>query len=176
VMRFVVTLLTPSNQTVRVNYATHDGTAAAGLDFAAASGTLEFAPGVTQRTIDVVLFGGLLLNPANFSIGFTGAQNASLGTGSVTANLPVDRGQLLGLRPTTLTLSFDFVEFVTGDTGEQEESDAFLFTADDAPVVHFVSATATGTAVSSGSLQLGSDLAGSVSLEALAGVREMARY
>jgi hypothetical protein len=40
---------------VTVNYATADGTATAGLDYVAASGTLSFSPGTISRTINVTV-------------------------------------------------------------------------------------------------------------------------
>jgi VCBS repeat-containing protein len=52
-MTFTVTLSAASGQTVTVNYATADGTAVAGSDYTAQSGTLTFAPGVTTQTITV---------------------------------------------------------------------------------------------------------------------------
>ncbi|MCB0923928.1 MAG: cellulase family glycosylhydrolase [Mycobacterium sp.] len=52
---FTVTLAAPSSQTVTVQYATMNGTATAGADFAASSGTLTFAPGETQKTIAVAV-------------------------------------------------------------------------------------------------------------------------
>ncbi len=48
------------NSTVTVNYATSDGTATVGPDYIAASGTLTFAPGVTERTFSVFVRDDLL--------------------------------------------------------------------------------------------------------------------
>ena len=50
-----VTLSAASEKTVSVNYATSDGTATAANDYISASGTLEFAPGVTTQTIPVTM-------------------------------------------------------------------------------------------------------------------------
>src|SRR5439155_1902214 len=47
---FIVSLLEPSGLTITVNYATANGTATAGQDYTAASGTLSFPPGQTSRT------------------------------------------------------------------------------------------------------------------------------
>ena len=50
---FVVTLAPAAAWTVRVDYATRDGTARAGSDYTATSGTLTFAPGDTAKTVSV---------------------------------------------------------------------------------------------------------------------------
>lgn len=57
---YTVTLSGPSATPVTVNFATADGTAAAGLDYVQSSGTLTFAPGVTSRTIVVQTLGDVL--------------------------------------------------------------------------------------------------------------------
>jgi hypothetical protein len=57
---FVVTLSNPSAQTVTVRFATANGTAAAGSDYAAVGGTLTFAPGQTSKTIMVLVKGDTL--------------------------------------------------------------------------------------------------------------------
>ncbi len=53
--RFTVTLEPVSSATVTVDYETVDGTATAGDDYIATSGTLTFAPSDSTRTVDVVL-------------------------------------------------------------------------------------------------------------------------
>ena len=50
---FAVTLDKESTGTVTVAYATSDGTATAGSDYTAVSGTLTFAPGETEKTVSV---------------------------------------------------------------------------------------------------------------------------
>lgn len=54
---FTVTLSAASGQTVTVQYATADGTATAGTDYTATSGTLTFLPGETSKTISVPVLG-----------------------------------------------------------------------------------------------------------------------
>ena len=53
VIDFPVTLNRASSQTVSVDYATADGTAKAGEDYEAISGTLTFAAGETEKTLQV---------------------------------------------------------------------------------------------------------------------------
>lgn len=53
VLAFSVTLSAPSTSSVTVNYATADGTAIAGTDYTATSGTLSIAAGQTSGTINV---------------------------------------------------------------------------------------------------------------------------
>ena len=53
---FAVTLGRASRHTVRVDYATSDGTAVSGSDYKPTSGTLVFAPGETAKTVSVPVF------------------------------------------------------------------------------------------------------------------------
>ena len=50
---FVVSLSAAATTPITVAYSTSDGTAVAGVNYQAASGTLTFAPGQTQKTINV---------------------------------------------------------------------------------------------------------------------------
>lgn len=54
---FTVTLSAPSDQPVTVGYSTANGSALAGNDYTAASGSLTFTPGETLRTITVAVTG-----------------------------------------------------------------------------------------------------------------------
>lgn len=54
-MVFTVSLSEASETTVTADYATEDGNAVAGADYAAAIGTLTFAAGETQQTIAIAL-------------------------------------------------------------------------------------------------------------------------
>ncbi len=54
---FTVNLSAASAETVTVNYATADGTAAAGSDYQATSGTVTFNPGETSKPITVLVIG-----------------------------------------------------------------------------------------------------------------------
>jgi chitinase len=86
---FTVTLSAASTQPVTVAYATANGTATAGVDYVATSGTITFAPGQTQATITVTI----LADPSNtadetFDVVLQDAVNGTLagsaeGTGTI---------------------------------------------------------------------------------------------
>jgi len=78
--KLAVTLNAPSIHTVTVQYATSDGTAAAGLDYTAASGTLTFAPGQTSQEISVPILEDAVDEAAeSIVVTLSGPVNASLG-------------------------------------------------------------------------------------------------
>src|SRR2546430_17581998 len=52
---FTVTLTGESRNPITVDYATVDGTAVAGTDYIAASGTLTFEPGAVSKTITIAV-------------------------------------------------------------------------------------------------------------------------
>jgi chitinase len=54
---FTISLAMPLSAEVRLNYATANGSASAGNDYVAASGTIIFAPGETSQTIAVPVIG-----------------------------------------------------------------------------------------------------------------------
>ena len=60
VLTFVVTLDRPPSATVKVHWATSDGTATAGSDYTAASGMLSFGAGETSMTIPVAVLNDTL--------------------------------------------------------------------------------------------------------------------
>ena len=77
-MTFTVTLSAASGQSVSVNYATGNGTATAGSDYTAASGTLTFTPGVTSQTITVPITNDKVSESnETFNVTLSGAVNAT---------------------------------------------------------------------------------------------------
>jgi hypothetical protein len=79
---FTVTLSTASTQPVTVAYATGYGTATAGSDYQAASGTLTFAPGETSKTITVLVNGDRLSEPnETFFVNLSTPTNATITKG-----------------------------------------------------------------------------------------------
>ena len=88
---FTVSLSTASSQTVTVRYATANGTATAGSDYTAVSGTLTFAPGQLTRTIAVPVLGDTVVEPnETFVVNLTSPTNATLsdsqGAGTILNN------------------------------------------------------------------------------------------
>ncbi len=74
-----VTLSGPSGREVDVDYATSDGTATAGSDYAAASGTLVFAAGETSKQIDVTVNGDIQVEgDETFTVTLSAPFNADL--------------------------------------------------------------------------------------------------
>jgi ELWxxDGT repeat protein len=77
--RFAVALTPAAQQPVTVNYASSDGTAKAGEDYDAVSGTLSFAPGETVKTIDVRVRGDLAAeNNETLYVALSGAVGARI--------------------------------------------------------------------------------------------------
>jgi hypothetical protein len=71
---FTVSLTPASSQTVTVDWATANGTAQAGSDYTAASGTVTFTPGQTSRPVNVtVASDGLDESSETFVVNLSGA-------------------------------------------------------------------------------------------------------
>ena len=85
---FTVSLSQASTSPVTVNYATSDGTARAGTDYKAASGTLTFSPGTVSKTISVTVLPDTTAKPnETFSVALSGATNAVIATSSGTGTI-----------------------------------------------------------------------------------------
>ena len=77
-MSFTVTLANRTPLRVSVAYATADGTATAGSDYTATSGTLVFAPGETSKTIAVPILGDTAFEPdETFTLTLSNPVNAT---------------------------------------------------------------------------------------------------
>ncbi len=77
---FTVNLNEQSTATVKVDYATADGSATAPGDYTAASGTVTFAPGDTAESVTVQVKGDALDEPnETFGVNLSNPQNATLG-------------------------------------------------------------------------------------------------
>jgi hypothetical protein len=111
---FTVNLSGPSNQPVTVQYATADGTALAGTDYQAQSGTLSFSPGQTSQTINVAVNGNPTSGPDKvFAVNLTGVTNGRLtstqGAGTILNEvLHVSIGNVTVTQPLTGVVSANF--------------------------------------------------------------------
>ena len=92
IAQFTVSLSLPSSETVMVDYRTEDGEAISGEDYKDTAGTLIFAPGETEKSIEVEVFNDildesietfrlLLRNPSHAAL------SASAGIGTIQATV-----------------------------------------------------------------------------------------
>lgn len=88
---FKVNLSRATDQTVTVAYATADGTAGAGSDYIAKSGTLTFKPQVTEGVIEISVVGDTLKEAdETFNVVLSNPTNATIATGTGTATIRND--------------------------------------------------------------------------------------
>ena len=91
VLSFAVTLDRPSTQPVTVSFATANGTAQAGSDYASASGTLTFAPNDVAETVAVTINGDTLFETNEaFAVNLTNAVNATIADSQATGTINND--------------------------------------------------------------------------------------
>ena len=112
---FTVTLDEAATGTVTVDYATSDGTADAGDDYTAKSGTLSFAAGETSKAISVAIDDDIVNeSDETFTVTLSNASGADLGTKTATGTI---RNRTVAL----LTASFEDVP------SEHDGSTVFTF-------------------------------------------------
>ena len=88
---FAVTLSQATTVPVTVAYATADATATQPADYAAASGSLTFAPGETAKSVAVDVKGDLLEEPnETFALSLSNPAGATLGTAQGTGTIVDD--------------------------------------------------------------------------------------
>jgi hypothetical protein len=89
---FTVTLSEAAGKSEQVSYRTADGTATAGIDYAAVSGTLVFAEGVTSMTVTVPISGDTDIEPSEtFTLTLsTSASDLTSTRGQATATIVND--------------------------------------------------------------------------------------
>jgi Flp pilus assembly protein TadG len=94
-LTFAVSLNRASGQTVSAHFATADGTAAAGGDYTAGSGTVTFAPGEIAKSLVVPITDDAVVEAdETFSMTLTAPTNASLGTAQGTGTILNDDGDV----------------------------------------------------------------------------------
>jgi len=86
--RFTVTLSAAATGPVSIVYSTANGTAIAGSDYTATSGTLSFAAGETSKTIDVPILGDTQVETdETFLVRLTSATGATIATTQATGTI-----------------------------------------------------------------------------------------
>ena len=87
-LEFPVTLDRASTLTVTVEYATSDGTATAGADYTATSGTLTFNPGETTQTVSVPVLNDAVDDPGEtMTLTLSNAVNAQITDATATGTI-----------------------------------------------------------------------------------------
>lgn len=88
---FLLTCWPPQSVQVSVQYQSFDGTAIAGQDYAPRTGTVTFAPGVSNLFIAVPVFGNSVLNTVrSFSVLLSDPENALLSVDEATGTIVDD--------------------------------------------------------------------------------------
>lgn len=108
-MVFTVSLSKTSTSTIRVNYATRQDTATAGIDYVTTSGTLTFAPGETEKTITVNVIGDTRVEMREqFLVDLSNPSNAVIGD-------PFGIGEIISEDVPSVTI--EDISFIEGNTG-----------------------------------------------------------
>ncbi len=87
-LAFTVTLSKEADAEVRVDYSTQDGTALAGTDYTAASGTLIFAVGETEKSVAVPILGNTEVEGnKTFTVKLANSSGADIAGGTATGTI-----------------------------------------------------------------------------------------
>ncbi len=98
---FAASLSAPSSFTITVNYSTADGTAQAGSDYTAASGTLVFAPGaITQNILLFIVDDTDEEADENFTLALSAPTHAALGSPASAAITITDNDAVISIGKT----------------------------------------------------------------------------
>jgi chitinase len=136
---FTLSLSGVSAGTVKVDYATANGSATAGSDYTLTKGTLSFAPGVTQQTLSVPVLGDTTLEPnETLSVNLSRPSGASLADKQGLGLIRNDDGPALSIADASRT---------EGDSGSQDLTFTVTLSAASAAVVTVNYATQDLTAI-----------------------------
>ena len=107
-----VTLSTPSVQTITVNYATADGTATAGSDYVASSGTVTIPAGSSSASINIPINGDTNSEPhETFTITLSNATNAAFIANAV-ANVTILNDDANPIDGVTFFITQQYIDFL----------------------------------------------------------------
>ena len=140
---FTVNLSAARGKTTTVNFATANGTATAGSDYTATSGTLTFAPGETTKTIAVPIIGDTVVESnETFTVKLSGATNATIADTQGVATITND-----DITPGLPQLSINDVTKTEGDSGTTNATFTVRLSAPSTQTITVNFATANGTAI-----------------------------
>ena len=143
--RFTVTLSAAAGSPVTVSYATANGTATAGTDYTAKSGTLTFAAGETTKTIDVLVTGDTQVEAdETFQLRLTAATGATIATPQATGTIRNDDQP-----PVLPNVSIGNASITEGNSGTVNMTFTVTLSQASATAVTVQYATADGTASAS---------------------------
>lgn len=141
---FTVNLSAPSGQAITLGYATSNGTAAAGSDYYAASGTLIFAAGESTKTFTVKVIGDMTFElNETFNVNLNGATGATIADGQAVCTIVNDDEALPRLSITDVSKN-------EGNSGTTAFNFFVTLSAPSKTTVTVKYATANGTATVSG--------------------------
>lgn len=142
-LAFNLSLSQPTSATIAVNYATTNGTATAGGDYIATTGTLTFAPGETQKSILVPIIGDLTNEPdETLRVLLSNPIGATLADGDATGTILNDDG------PAAPKLSITDATVLEGNSGTKPASFTVSLSAAPTAPITVAYATSSGTATS----------------------------
>ncbi|TDT88397.1 chitinase [Azorhizobium sp. AG788] len=141
-LSFVVSLSAASTSAVSVSYATGDGTATAGSDYTAGTGTVTFAPGETSKTIQVAVRGDTVVEAnETFTVTLSAPSGATIADGSAIGTITNDDVAVV-----VPTVSIADASVVEGNSGTTALSFVVSLSAASTSAVSVSYATANGTA------------------------------
>lgn len=141
---FNIGLSKSSSQAVTVHYATANGTALAGSDYSAISGTITFAPGETFRTVAVPVLRDTVAEPTEtFSLVLNNASGATLARSSAIATIQDDDNATIP----PPSVSIGNVSLSEGNSGTKTARFTVTLSAAASSPVSVVYSTANGTAI-----------------------------
>src|ERR1700754_556069 len=138
---FVVALSGAASQSVSCSFATSNGTATAGPDYTATSGTVTFAPGETEKPV-VVLVKGDTVDEAQetYFLDISNVQNATVSSSRGTGFIVDDDG---------LTISINDVSVTEGNSGTKVATFTLTLSGSSVEAIAVRAITKPGTATAS---------------------------
>jgi hypothetical protein len=127
---FTVSISAPRSTTTSVKYTTSNGSAAAGSDYVAGSGTVTFAPGETSKPVTVDVIGDLIDEPTEtFNVDLSNPVGLIIGDGhGVGTILDDDRDGTFSCRASSLRLG-SLLEPIVANPPDKPCRDAVKFLA-----------------------------------------------